>query len=54
MNATETRLKFEMEDARRNLDWLEKQTAHLQELRRENYRNYYRAKSELKTLNDKK
>jgi hypothetical protein len=52
-NPTIDRLTFEMQDARRNLGWLDQQIANLHNLRRENYRNYYRAKAELKTITDK-
>jgi hypothetical protein len=54
MQDTINRLNFEMQDACRNLGWIAQQLEHLQNLRRENYRNYYRAKAELKTLTEQK
>lgn len=53
ISATENRLNYEMEDARRDLNWIDKQIEALHEKRRKRYRDYYRAKHELKTLNDK-
>lgn len=79
MNATENRLKFEMEDARRTLDWIKQEQERAEQLaakcqqqgfskiqayfqtqaqkwqqhKQEAHEWYYRAKRELKTLNDK-
>lgn len=53
MQDTINRLNFEMQDAQRNLDWISKEKEALEEKRREAYRNYYRAKGQLKQLTDK-
>lgn len=37
-------------ETRRNIEWLEKEIAQLHDKRRENYRNYYQAKGQLKQL----
>lgn len=68
MSATTDRLNLEMQDAKRNLDWTKQEldaidnesagiyerVMRLYHIRRENYRNYYRAKGQLKTITEKK
>ena len=62
MNATEIRLRYEMEDARRDLDWADRElnsspseafATFLHTVKQQKYQQYYRAKSQLKQLNQK-